>query len=57
MYNYRAVYVTAEGRQKAVDCYESYNIAIGIAKVQLARGAQSAVVEVTIVPDKPKDGE
>ena len=54
-YNYRVVYVTPEGRQKTVNCYESYNIALGIAKIQLGRGAQSAVVEVTIAPaDQPK---
>ena len=49
-YNYHVVYVTPDGRQKTVDCYGSYNIALGIAKIQLGRGAQSAVVEVTIAP-------
>lgn len=47
MYKYVVTYVTAEGKTYHVDCGSSHNIAIAIAKIQLTRGAKSAVIEVT----------
>lgn len=45
-YNYTVVYISAEGRQCKVDCGSSSNIALGICRIQLGRGAKSAIVEV-----------
>lgn len=53
MFNFTVIYVTAEGRQHSVDCHQSYNIAISIAKIQLERGARWARVDVTKV-DTPE---
>ena len=47
MYNYVVTYTTAEGRTYHVNCGQSYTIALGIARIQLGRGATSAVIEVT----------
>lgn len=47
MYNYVVFYTTADGRRYRVDCHQSSNIAVGIAKIQLSRGAQEAHIEVT----------
>lgn len=52
MFTYRVIYVDVNGRQRVVECDQSPNIALGIAKVRLREGAKSAVVEVTYKPEQ-----
>lgn len=50
-YKYIVKLVDSEGRASKVDCGQSFNIANGISKIQLGRGAQSAVIEVIYDPN------
>lgn len=53
IYTYTTIYVTADGRKNVVNCGQSSNIALAIARIQLNRGAQSAEVSVTMSPGDP----